>query len=128
YTFFAQRGGELTASTTKLDDGSPGKIARGVRFARGTIEDMHHVLTALDAPDADLRVSPDRVARKFEEAAMRHRPKTVAIIGAGDSGISSTNPCGPFEHRVEHRREIGRRRVDNLHYLAHGIFSSLRLP
>jgi hypothetical protein len=56
------------------------------------------------------------------------RLETFAVIGKQISEIRSTQPQRLFQHRLEDRRQVSGRGVDDLHYLRDGAFSRLRLP
>jgi hypothetical protein len=38
----------------------------------------------------------------------------IAVVGSEDAEGSLAQPHGPFEHRIEYRREIAGRRIDDL--------------
>ena len=57
----------------------------------------------------------------FRRCAMdRHRMYELAVVDGQVPKRGIAQPGRPFEHRVEHWREVARRGVDDLQHLGHG--------
>ncbi len=70
-----------------------------------------------------------RMRARFAPVAEQHRyfgreplgpgePRALAVKSPEIAGAAVAKAHGPFEHRVEHRRELARRGIDDLQYLS----------
>ena len=69
-----------------------------------------------------------RAGYSAKQAARRASPrlKALAVEGIEDAEWRSTQPRRLLEHRVEHRREVAGRAVDNPQHLGHRGFAGQR--
>ena len=107
--------------TAELDHIAPAASSCPRVFRIGKIGDLHHALAMFDAAEPGLRMGTHLLSRCLGEchrhAAHCHRVKNGAVIGAKRPAGGLTQPHGFVEHRIEHRRKVAGRGVDDLQYL-----------
>ena len=98
--------------------GSSGAGSVGARAYR-RCERRARRAAARPAPMPRLRVEQARAAirRSCRHAVQRDRAETLAVIGQHDAERGLAQPRCLFEHRVEHRREVAGRGVDDPQHL-----------
>src|SRR5215831_15100757 len=102
----------------KLDPGAAHWIAGAIGVVRRHVWDVRisfptsHPTEAAEGARAVWLAQELRIPERH--ILERHRAETIAIVVPQDAESGVTEPYGLLEHRVEYRREIAGRRIDDL--------------
>ena len=116
---FTQRDEQQGADPGDLDPGAPHLIIRRWH-QRAPIGDVDQLFSS-QQPVADTVSWPKRLAEHFPEALGQSvrcgRAKILPVIDGQMSVVGAAERMRLFQDRIEHRREIAGRRIDDLQHL-----------
>ena len=118
----AQRHRQVGACAADINQKAAPQIARTIGLILARIGNVHHRLAAQEAFDRRPRIDARwaNLPCPFIEARMAAGScelNEFAVIGPKHPKSRFTQPHRLFEHRIEHRREITGRRIDDLQHL-----------
>jgi hypothetical protein len=109
----------------------PKRIIRSIPVFLGDIGDLNKRFATQQPSRVACWWEFDRLAKKLDcrrrNTARRHRLEALPIVGAQDAERGLAQPHRLFQHRVEHRRKIARRGIDDLQHLGHRGLTGQRL-
>jgi len=125
---FTQRDEQQGADPGDLDPGAPHLIIRRWH-QRAPIGDVDQLFSS-QQPIADTVSWPKRLAEHFPEALGQSvrcgRAKILPVIDGQMSVVGAAERMRLFQDRIEDRREIAGRRIDDLQDLSHRGFAGQR--